>query len=202
VARLEPGLGRGVEPSDPDRFAAELALLAGQPFVVVAFFSDYATRESMMDAVSAELQYRHRIDVRRASLADEQGLNDMLEQQAGGVTFVLGLEDGLPALAARLNAERDRLAKQHSVIWLPFDRFSDLASQAPDLVSIAVGPSQLPGLVGGVVSADVLRPELAALEARWGLSTADFLKQHRAGRSTDIPEETAHRWAALAWLLG
>jgi len=174
----------------------------GQPFVAVAFFSDFATRKTMMDAVAAELQFRHKIDVRRANLADEQGLNEMLAQQAGGVTFVLGLEDALPALAARLNAERDRLAQQHSVIWLPVDRFCDLASQAPDLVSIVIGSSQLPGLVGGVMPADVLRPELAALEARWGLSTADFLKQHRAGRSTDIPEETAHRWAAIARVLG
>ena len=202
MARLEPDLGRGVAPSDPDRFAAALALRIAQPFVAVAFFSDFATRESMMDAVSAELQYRHRIDVRRASPADEQGLNDMLEQQAGGVTFVLGLEDGLPTLAARLNAERDRLAKQHSVIWFPFDRFSDLASQAPDLVSIVIGSSQVPGLVGGVMPADVLRPELAALEAKWGLSTADFLRRHRAGEPTDVPEETAHRWAAIARVLG
>jgi hypothetical protein len=57
VARLEPGLGCGVEPSDPDRFAAELGLLAGQPFVVAAFFSDYATRETMIDAVAAEFQF-------------------------------------------------------------------------------------------------------------------------------------------------
>jgi len=199
---LEPGSGRGVEPSDPDRFAAELALLVGQPFVVVAFFSDYATRESMIDAVAAEIQYRHKIDVRRASLANEQGLAALLDRKAGGVTFVLGLEDGLAALAPRLNAERDRLAKQHSVIWFPFDRFNDLASQAPDLVSIAIGPSQLPGLVGGVMPAEVLRPELAALEAKWGRSTADFLKRHRAGEPSDIPEETAHRWAAIARVLG
>jgi hypothetical protein len=199
---LEPALGRGVEPSDPDRFAAELGLLAGQPFVVAAFFSDYATRETMIDAVAAELQFRHKIDVRRVSVADEHGLDDMLDQQVGGVTFVLGLEDALPALAARLNAERDRLAKQHSVIWLPVDRFCDLASQAPALASIVIGPSQLPGLVGGVMPAEVLRPELVALEAKWGLSTADFLKRHRAGEATDVPEETAHRWAALAWLLG
>ena len=202
MARLEPGSARGVAPSDPDRFAAELALLACQPFVVAAFFSDYATRETMIDAVAAELQFRHEIDVRRASVADEQGLNNVLDQQACGVTFVLGLEDALPALAARLNAERDRLAKQHSVIWFPSDRFSDLASQAPDLVSIMTGASQLPGLVGGVMPADVLRPELAALETRYGLSTAEFLRRHRAGEPTGVPEETAHRWAAITRVLG
>ena len=202
MARLEPGSGRGVEPSDPDRFAAELALRMGQPFVAVAFFSDFATRKTMMDAVAAELQFRHKIDVRRANLADEQGLNEMLAQQAGGVTFVLGLEDALPALAARLNAERDRLAQQHSVIWLPVDRFCALASQAPDLVSIVIGSSQLPGLVGGVMPADVLRPELAALEAKWGLTTADFLKRHRAGAPSNIPDEIAHRWATIARVLG
>ena len=201
MARLEPGSGRGVELSDPDRFAAGIVLRMGQPFVALAFFSDFATRETMMDAVAAELQYRHKIDVRRVSVADERGLIDMLDQQAGGVTFVLGLEDELPALAARLNAERDRLAKQHSVVWLPVDRFCDLATQAPDLVSILIGSSQFPGLVGGVLPAEVLRPELVALEAKWGLSTADFLRRHRAGEPTDVPEETAHRWAALAWLL-
>jgi hypothetical protein len=155
----------------------------------------------MMDAVAAELQYLHKIKVRRFTVADENGLSEMLKAQNEGVTFVLGLEDRLPALSGRLNVERDKLAEQHSVIWIPFDRFKDLAVQAPDLVSIAMGPSQLPGLVGGVLPADVLRPELASLEAQWGLSTTEFLKLHKAGELAQVPEETAHRWAALARLL-
>jgi hypothetical protein len=174
----------------------------GQPFVTVAFFADFATRDTMMDAVAAELRHRYGLAVRRVRVVDEQSLDEMLQPTSEGATFVLGLEDCLAALAVRLNVERDRLASQHSIIWFPFDQFSQLASQAPDLVSIAAGPSQQPGLVGGVLPAEALRPELAALEARWGLSTAEFLERHRAGELGGIPEETAHRWAALAHVLG
>ena len=132
MARRESGTASSLAALDPDRLAATLALRFAQPFVGLAFFTDYATRELTLDAVSAELRHVHSIAVRTKEIGNEIDLEAMLGEEFRGIWFLLGVEDALPALGRRLNVERDRLAAQRSLLWVREDRYAELAALAPD----------------------------------------------------------------------
>jgi hypothetical protein len=201
LARLESDTGSGLAALDPDRLAAELATRFAQPFVALAFFTDYATRELTLDAVASELRHVHDIAVRTKEIGSETDLEAMLGEEFLGIWFLVGLEDTLPDLGPRMNVERDRLAEQRSVLWMREDRYPDLAALAPDLVSIAAPTVEKPGLVGSLGSSFELESELASLEERFKRSTENFLGEHRNGAATGVPDQEAHRWATLAHLL-
>jgi hypothetical protein len=201
VARRESSTASSLAALDPDRLAATLALRFTQPFVGLAFFTDYATRELTLDAVSAELHHVHRIAVRTMEIGNEIDLEAMLGEEFRGIWFLLGVEDALPALGRRLNVERDRLAAQRALLWVREDRYPELAALAPDLVSFAVATGEKPGLVGSLGTSSELESDLASLEASFERSTEKFLADYRSGAETGVPEEKAHRWAALARIL-
>ncbi len=170
--------------------------------MTIALFPDYGTRDVLADTVEAELRHVGGKSVNRFDVEDADSFELFLRRPATGIAFVMGLEDSLSNVAARLNAARDELADRRAVIWLPVDSYAELARSAPDLVSISAASLGEPGFVGGAATTHELEPELAALETRFGMETAAFLSALAAGQPTGVPEEEAHRWTSLARAIG
>lgn len=198
MARREPGAAASarLEDWDPDRIAAHLARLSVQAFVSVLIYRDYASREMLDAAITAELENTWGLDVHRAEIRTPDDLRRYLIGTGGDVCLVVGLEDCLPTLAEEINVARDKLALRHTVIWLQEGRYPDLAVAAPDLTSYII-PLK-PEVAGAMAPPSVLRPELAELEKRWGLTTIELMRAVRQGQVADIPEEVVHLWLALA----
>ena len=168
----------------------------------MVLFDAYATREILAPAIEAELVHVWKQEVRRFAISNSEDLEAFLHATAVGLSFITGIEDALPALGARLNAERDRFRERRAILWLTAEHYRELAAIAPDLVSFACGPFERAALTVGVVPAAILEPELLELEHRFGLDTAEFLRRQRAGVASAVLDEETHRWNALARLLG